>query len=280
MWLVRLVGLVWMLSALVGCTGTNDPSPGPSESSAPPSETTAPATEDPGALLGDWQLTRLVTPSGEVTLDPAAPVTATFESDSMSGTSACNNYSGNYQASSDGSLTIDELMMTEMACLDGSMEIEGPYLDALRVIDSYAIEDDLELRAADGQTVLVFEQVAPPTTGDPEALLGNWQLIRLVTPAGVTPLDPSFPVLTTIEADAIYGTAACNGFDGDYQASDDGALTVKASMVTLMACQESAMTIENAFLETLTEVAYFAVDDNLNLQDARGNAVLVFERVD
>ena len=111
-------------------------------------------TSDP--LKGtSWRLVLL----GGTPLIPGTEITAAFEDGQVHG-QACNSYGGSYTVSGD-KLTVRELFMTEMACLDpeGIMQQEGQYLEMLAMASSFKISGQ-ELRivsSAGGE--LVFVQV-------------------------------------------------------------------------------------------------------------------------
>ena len=92
-----------------------------------------------GGTTGDplegmsWRLTTLRGAS----LIPGTEITATFEDGEVSG-KACNTYGGKYQVSGDR-LTLSEVFMTEMACLEpqGIMEQELAFFNLLTSAQSF-----------------------------------------------------------------------------------------------------------------------------------------------
>jgi heat shock protein HslJ len=85
---------------------------------------------------------------------PGRPITLSFESGEVRGSSGCNSYFGTY-AVDDDSLTITEVGATAMACLEPElMEQETAYLLRLASVRRYMLSDDrLQLFAAEDQTL-------------------------------------------------------------------------------------------------------------------------------
>jgi heat shock protein HslJ len=118
------------------------------------------ASTDPSELVGPtWTLddaTRgaIATDADQVDAD----VTLTFADDgTVSGSSACNTYSGPYEAGDDGSLTLGPLAATQMACEEAVMALEANYLQTLDQASSFAIDEGrLILQAMNVQ--LAYEQ--------------------------------------------------------------------------------------------------------------------------
>jgi heat shock protein HslJ len=112
----------------------------------------------PGLPTGDplegtsWRLVTL----GGAGLIPSTQITATFEERQVHG-SACNSYGGSYKVSGD-KITLSELYMTEMACVDpqGIMEQERRYLEMLGMAQTFKLSaSQLQIFAAGGE-VLTF----------------------------------------------------------------------------------------------------------------------------
>jgi heat shock protein HslJ len=83
------------------------------------------------------------------------PITLVFEEDGAGGTSACNQYFGNYSISG-GSMSFDEITQTEMACVpDEVMDSEARFLEALSLVETFTVIGDSLTMSADG-VELVF----------------------------------------------------------------------------------------------------------------------------
>jgi len=97
-----------------------------------------------------------------VEIDGRAPLidaeaTLAFDAKSVTGSTGCNRYFGEYTASR-GALAFGVLGQTEMACLEpkGIMAQERAYLDALARAEQFTVVDNqLTIRCEGGQ-VLVF----------------------------------------------------------------------------------------------------------------------------
>jgi putative lipoprotein len=71
-----------------------------------------------------------------------ADVTLTFADDgTVSGSPACNTYSGSYEAGDDGSISLGPLASTQMACEEAIMALEANYLQTLDQASSFAIAE-------------------------------------------------------------------------------------------------------------------------------------------
>jgi heat shock protein HslJ len=120
------------------------------------------AASDPGAGPGpdgDWQLVEGEGPDGEVPLVGDAPVTLTVDGEQLSGTAACNSYSGTAEIE-DGRFRARELMHTEMACEPAViMESEAAYLGTLGQVTAHERDGD-ELLLTGDDVRLVFTPAA------------------------------------------------------------------------------------------------------------------------
>jgi heat shock protein HslJ len=141
---------------------------------APTAPPTATPTEAPPAtpapievpLPGtSWILTtEIEDASTDVELPEGLAFTAMFSDTDVSGTVVCNQYSAPYTADDSGHITIGEIAVTAMACLDDADgTAQSQYLEALRASTSYSTTATrLQLTADDG-TRLVYSP-APPSS--------------------------------------------------------------------------------------------------------------------
>lgn len=98
-----------------------------------------------------WTLTQY----GENTPLAGTLVTAQFADGQISGQSGCNQYGGSYEESGD-SLTVSEVFMTEMACMEpeGVMRQETVYLQMLSGADSFELGNgQLRITTIDGEVL-------------------------------------------------------------------------------------------------------------------------------
>jgi heat shock protein HslJ len=106
----------------------------------------------------------------------------------------------------------------------------------------------------------------------------TWTLLSYVAPDG-QPADVLRDTRITAEFkdDQINGSAGCNRYFGSYE-TDGSALTIGPAGSTMMFCSpEEIMLQETAYLATLSTVAsYEIISDQLHLQNANGDTVLLF----
>lgn len=113
----------------------------------------------PTSLAGtSWQLRSYQKGSAMVSVIAESGITATFDSERLSGSAGCNNYFAAFET--DGSqLSLGPAGNTEMYCAqpDGVMEQEAAYLEALRTVASYQVEGNkLTLLDEDGMRLALF----------------------------------------------------------------------------------------------------------------------------
>jgi heat shock protein HslJ len=137
------------------------------------------------ALQGSWQLANMTAPGSPMPMLPAAenPLTATFESDRVSGFAGCNNFMGSF-SSGNGQMAVGELATTLKICEQAIMDQEAFYLNALRSAERYQVNRQQELtisyRVTAGSGVLRFNrtsaaQVPPVSPAPPVASQNNFQ---------------------------------------------------------------------------------------------------------
>lgn len=122
-----------------------------------------------------------------------------------------------------------------------------------------------------------------PAAGNP--LAGSeWQLVSL---HGDPPLEGTY-ISIEFQDDRLGGFAGCNHYgggpdSGGYTVSPDGAFEIPMLAMTAMAClgPEGVMEQEAAYVEALTGATLYRLEgDTLALQNADGETILVFERVE
>jgi heat shock protein HslJ len=130
-WLLTTLSVVTLL-ALAACSGTG------------------PTVEDP--LDGtSWVLVGY----GLAAVLPVTEITATFEDGQVGGSSGCNTYGGSYEVKGE-SISVTEIFVTEMACMDpeGVMEQEQTYLEYLSGVTTFRVsEGQLQMTRPDGETL-------------------------------------------------------------------------------------------------------------------------------
>lgn len=91
-------------------------------------------------------------------------ITAVFGGDgSLSGSTGCNNYSGNYEVDGE-EMSIGPLAVTERFCEapEGTMDQETEYLAALQTVANWSIDGDvLDLRTSEGSRAASYDAGGP-----------------------------------------------------------------------------------------------------------------------
>ncbi|MDX1615296.1 MAG: META domain-containing protein, partial [Candidatus Promineifilaceae bacterium] len=136
----------------------------------------------------------------------------------IGGSTGCNNFGGEVRQADEGVLDVVELANTEMACVEpeGVMAQEARFLDALRAVATYELDDNrLRLLDQAGQPRLSFQRKLE-TASDPTALIGRgWQLTSIGNdaPQADRPITLIFQ-----DARRFSGQSDCRSFLGTYQA--------------------------------------------------------------
>ncbi|MEM7095454.1 MAG: META domain-containing protein [Actinomycetota bacterium] len=115
---------------------------------------------------GEWVLVELRTSGGDSSTPlGASEVELTIEPNRVFGSAGCNSFGGDASFDRDGSLRLDSVGMTEMACLDAdAMAFEGRFAAVLFAVDRWERAEDseqLELTGSAG-TLVYAPRIAPP----------------------------------------------------------------------------------------------------------------------
>ncbi|MFY9822958.1 MAG: META domain-containing protein [Thermoanaerobaculia bacterium] len=93
---------------------------------------------------------------------PAAPernaITAVFKDGKISGSGGCNRYSAMVTSSSPGALKVGAISATKMACAGSAGSNEQRYFEALKKVETYALEEGKLVLSPGG---LVFKEGSP-----------------------------------------------------------------------------------------------------------------------
>ena len=112
-----------------------------------------------------WQLVSFGAPGDETPVIEGSAITLEFGLDGQStGSGSCNSYGGEYHAQ-DSTLSFNQIIQTEMACVDtGLMDQEQHYFQALQTAGRFELtQDQLMIWYDDGQGVLNLIQASSPT---------------------------------------------------------------------------------------------------------------------
>jgi heat shock protein HslJ len=245
-----------------------------------------PAPQDPAPIdLGsianrEWVLESFTLNGQPVTLLPSKPQTLEFDPVGKAGGSGgCNSYFTDYVLNGPNGISFGPVGATKMACEEGMIE-ETQFFEALTSTGQVLMPSAtrLELKSADGQTVLKF--VNRTLESSPEGLVGTaWVLTRLE--AGQTPAEPkgeNAPTLEFLEDGKLGGSGGCNHMFGTYEVGERNTIEVKDLGATLMACEDTGvMTLESDYFEALGKAgAYTLAGGELRLSSDDGSVVLTF----
>lgn len=100
-----------------------------------------------------------------------------------------------------------------------------------------------------------------PGGGTQPTIKGVTWILNAASVPLVGPGDPGGARATILfDDDGAGGTSFCNHYGGTYTLGDDGSLTIEPGFMTEMACEEPLMSLENAFIQALSEVASYRFD--------------------
>ncbi len=108
-------------------------------------------------------------------------------------------------------------------------------------------------------------------------LAGDWLLINFGDPAAPQVPVEGAPINATFSAQGVGGRAGCNTYSANFQ-YNNFALTISPIITTLMACEESIMQVEAAYLNALQAATRYEVSDERLVIFYEGGA-LVFSAV-
>jgi heat shock protein HslJ len=188
------------------------------------------SSEALAALNGDWILTSGSGPSGQVEVGDGVEVTLSITEDRWGGT-VCNSYGAQDVEVGDGTVTINDVFRTEMACLDDRiMRAEDVYLEAFGAVRAYEVTAD-ELRLTGDGVELVYAPVGPTPTA---SLVGTvWVLDTLFEgtgPDGSARSTLEEATLELLEDGRILASSGClDREDGTYEEVDGQLVTAFAT---------------------------------------------------
>jgi heat shock protein HslJ len=137
----------------------------------------------------------------------------------------------------------------------------APALDLLA-----ALIQDIEIAPADGDAQIAPPPTLPTATPVPTpvadaslgGLAGNWVLTGFGDPAAPqTPVEGA-PINATFSVEGLGGRAGCNSYSANFQ-YNNFTLTISPIISTLMACEESIMQVETAYLNALQTATRYEV---------------------
>ena len=205
---------------------------------------------------------------------PNSSVTINFGPDGeLAGNAGCNSYFGSYTATTDSSLQINEVAITEMACMEeGLMQQEMDFVAALTAVQSYAFtEHGLELVYENGRLQFLPETPVPsiPLEGP------QWQLTTIVNGDTAMSLLANTEVTAKFDGERISGSTGCNNYFGPYTLKGN---TISFGVLgsTMMACEEEILAQESNYLSLLETVTEANINgDQLSLVYPKGELIFI-----
>ena len=239
--------------------------------------TTSPVGSDADFLAGtDW-VAVLLQEQGRDALavtDPGAP-TLRFDDSAANaaGWTTCNTYGASVAVGA-GTITFDDLFVTEAACLDSSlMEREAAMLRILIGTTAFTFADGVLTLFGDAGSI-AFEQPEPVVDASLDDTL--WVLTTLINgEAASSVLSTTTPTMTIdTTSGSLRGTTGCNDYFADLQI-EDTLLTLSELGWTEVGCESQVMAQEASILEVLQTVERFSIEgDRLTLVGAEGRALV------
>jgi heat shock protein HslJ len=197
----------------------------------------------------------------------------------ISGSAGCNGYGGLYEMQADpidssaggdghgnpfeaqaGRITIGQVAITEMYCMDpaGVMDQEQAFLKALSAVARYQeAHYRFDLLDDAGQVVLSLFPAALVPTVDLEGT--DWVLVTFLDGATAASVLNGTEVTLRLEQGSVTGTAGCNSYGGTYTWQGDPNLGIGPLNSTKMFCESPAgvMEQEGKYLDLLQRVTWF-----------------------
>lgn len=255
-------------TVVLGVIGVLLAAPGAGCSSAP---------EQDAAMLEatTWVATEMRAADGELApVTDGVRTTIRFSGEQIAGNGGVNQYGGAYEASSDGSLTIEPGASTLMAGPEPAMQQEARFFALLPEVRSFAVTATaLELSDAAGVVLVVFSAVEPtPLAGT------TWICSAVNNGEGgvVTTVADSRITAVFDVAGKVGGSAGVNTYSGTYKTGDDGVIKVGPMATTRMAGPAALMEQEQQYLAALeTATRYIIEDESLTLYGGDGGQARV-----
>jgi heat shock protein HslJ len=189
-----------------------------------------------------------------------APITATFTpKNTISGSTGCNLYSGQYKLQGSRFTLAQSLITTKRACTPGLAEQEGRVLEALRGGKKLTFDrqGNLILRYKT-ETGTGSITLADRITLLPPLANSKWRLVATETGSMSNSVTNDKVTLVFGTKGKISGFGGCNTYSGDYMQKRDR-LTLSNLTFTERACLP-ANDEESKFFEVLGKVDRFDVD--------------------
>jgi heat shock protein HslJ len=209
------------------------------------------------ALDGEWQLQTGANQGGAVPIVAGSRITLKIDGTQVGGTAACNQYGGKIHLSGT-SISITDLIQTEMACLDERlMASESAFLAALPRATT-ATRDGDSLVLTGPQVELRFSRVAP--VADAELVGTTWILDSLISGDAVSSTVGEATLELSVNG-RISASTGCRDVTGTYTKSG-GQVHVTLDPYDMIACISPLGDQDSHVLNVLTSGFEVSVDGN------------------
>ena len=196
----------------------------------------------------------------------------------MEGTISCNSYGVRYALAGSDFRFTEDLGKTDFDC-GASQDVRQQEAAFFKIMENpatlKATRDRLEIGAAGGDGTLVFVPKEQPSI-DPALEGVGWVLTSL---NGNALLEGTRITLEFDDDGGVSGEATCNLYGSNEVEAAGGSFKITGFDMTSMGCPGKQGRQEEAYLDALTHVSAYQVgDDRLNLQNAAGETILVYEK--
>lgn len=198
-----------------------------------------------------WQLIQYVNESGDSNaLLSDSPVDMQLSEGKFHGSAGCNRYFGSYSVVGEKLTIVQPIGATMKLCPPPVMEQEQAYLDLLKQVNTYHIDD---------QTLVLLDQAQQPVLKyrvqqSAELEETKWRATGINNGQGGVVSSANTELSTAQFLDGkLTGNAGCNQYSAGYTREDDK-ISIGPVMTTRKHCQESAdiMQQEQEYLQAIT----------------------------
>ena len=224
---------------------------------------------------GVWVLDSLSVDGSEVTV--LADLEMSIDGGNINGNTGCNSFGGTLKTDSSGGASIEDLFMTERACVESErMAFEGTYTQALGEVDSWERAPAL-LTLVGPRAALVYVVADPPVNLPLEQT--SWVLDTIFSGSGAEGAASSTDQQAnaasfTISDDRVNVTAdGCPDVQLDvaYERGDSGSFDVSTGVAALAPCGDANWA---ALVDGLLAGDSYAIDEN-RLTISSGSSLLI-----
>ncbi|MCP3992415.1 MAG: META domain-containing protein [Actinomycetia bacterium] len=228
------------------------------------------------SIAGDWQLVSLTVDAVSVDLPAGVDLDITIEDGSIQGLGGCNHFGGSITVEDDGTLHIDEMFSTEMAC--DVLDFETIYLPALALASQWeASPEGLTFRGEGSEMRYVQLEAAPPLALEETV----WTFDTIFDGEGVnrtasTPrLDKPEVTLVIADGQATLTSEDCEvvGFALNYEPGVDGNIAAPDLDGLNVACDDAESNMHAVVEGVLTATGFMINESRLTFIGPPGETV-------